>query len=106
MSLTKMRRKMSKAIQPILYLFVGIFVIGCFAWYWPSFMARAQPGQQAGEGPVVARVNGEDVPRVLFERAAQIANRQLELQVQMQQRQGNPMQIDLHTYFLARGKAF
>jgi foldase protein PrsA len=106
MSLTKMRRKMSKAIQPILYLFVGIFLVGCFAWYWPSMRNPVGATGAAQEEAVVARVDGQDVPRVLFERMAQISTRQLELQVQMQQRQGNPLQIDLHTYHLARGKAF
>src|SRR5262249_5405398 len=106
MSLTKMRRKMSKAIAPTLWLFAGIFVLSCFTWYWPSLSGRNSVRSDTDE-PIIARVNGEGVRRDLYERAVQVANRQMELEAQIRKGPtGKPMKLDLRTYHLGRGRAF
>jgi foldase protein PrsA len=67
MSLTTMRRKFKRAEKPIQWLLVVIFVLGCFSLYGSyngSFGQRAQ-----AEDLTVAKVNGTDISRELYQRA-------------------------------------
>ena len=60
MSLTTMRRKFRRAIKPIQWMLVVVFVLGCFTLYGSYDMSRQGVG---AESLAVARVNGEDIPR-------------------------------------------
>src|SRR5437773_1193222 len=67
MSLTTMRRKFKRAEKPIQLLLAAVFILGCFSLYGSyngSFGARAQ-----AEDLTVAKVNGQDVSRALYQRA-------------------------------------
>ncbi len=71
MSLTKFRRWFKRADKLIYWGFIVIFGVGCF-----SFFGTYQLNQRAqAEDSVVARVNGVEIPRDLYERALE-QNRQ------------------------------
>src|SRR5436309_1407381 len=68
MSLTTMRRKFKRAEKPIQWMLLTVFVVGCFSFFGGYQMStRAQ-----AEDEVVARVNREDIPRDLYNRALQM----------------------------------
>jgi len=93
---------MSKAIQPIMYVIAAVFFISCFIMYIPQLngMRRAN-GTGSANDTVIAKVNGEDVPRDLYERAVQFSVRVMEQRsIQANQKPG------LREYHLARGQGF
>jgi parvulin-like peptidyl-prolyl isomerase len=65
MSLTTMRRKFKRAEKPIQWLLLVIFVLGCFTLYG-SYNLSGHPAQ--AEDLVVAKVNGEEIPRDMYDR--------------------------------------
>jgi foldase protein PrsA len=92
---------MSKAIHPIMYVIAAIFFLSCFLYYIP--WGGRQPGvfQPRANDTVVAKVNGEDVPRDLYERAVQFSIRVME------QRSGQANQKPgLREYHMARGQGY
>src|SRR5687767_922294 len=102
MSLTKMRRNMHKAIRPVMYVIAFVFVASCFTWYWPTMGPGA--GQAAANDAIVARVDGQEIDRVFYERNVQLQTRQMEMMAQLQKQQGGggPSRVDLRQYHLAR----
>jgi parvulin-like peptidyl-prolyl isomerase len=68
MSLTTMRRKFKRAERWIQWVLVTVFVVGCFSFFGGYTMqTRAQT-----EDEVVARVNGKEIPRDVYNRALQM----------------------------------
>jgi foldase protein PrsA len=64
MSLTTLRRKFKRADKFIYWGFIVIFGVGCFSFFGTySFNQRAQ-----ADDSVIARVNGDEIPRDLYER--------------------------------------
>jgi foldase protein PrsA len=102
MSLTRFRRKFRKTIKPVLLGFAGIFFLSCFTFYG-SNMYRAQ--RNTGGEFVIAKVNGEDIPRDLYDRTATMALRQLDTMTR-QQAQGKPIHVTFDQMHQARGRAF
>jgi foldase protein PrsA len=67
MSLTTMRRKFKRAERWIQWVLVAVFVVGCFSFfggYTSQMSARA-------EDLAVAKVNGVEIPRELYDRDLQ-----------------------------------
>jgi len=93
---------MSKAIQPIMYVFAFIFFASCFLYYLPQ-VGRMRPGApgSSGNDAVIAHVNNADVPRDLYERAVAFAVRVME-----QRASTANQKPGLRDYHLARGQGF
>jgi foldase protein PrsA len=91
---------MSKAIQPIMYVIAAVFFLSCFLYYLPGG-SKTMGLQAKANDAVVAKVNGEDAPRDLYERAVQFSVRVMEQRsAQANQKPG------LREYHLARGQGF
>ena len=98
MSLTFMRRKFRRAIRPVLLGIAGIFFLSCFTLYGGSMVNRV--GNKGGEY-FVAKVNGEEIPRDLYERSAAMMLRQYDQIAAMQK-----TRVDFNMQHQARGRAF
>lgn len=102
MSLTRFRRKFRKTIKPVLLGFAGIFFLSCFTFYGSNIYSRQR---NTGGEFVIAKVNGEDIPRDLYDRTATMALRQLDTMAR-QQGQGKPTHVTFDQMHQARGRAF
>ncbi len=77
MSLTTMRRKFKRAERPIWWLLIGIFVLGCFSFFG-GYNGTGNSRVQADD-LVVAKVNNEEMPRDLYDRAYQINQQRMQM---------------------------
>jgi foldase protein PrsA len=101
MSLTRFRRKFRKTIKPVLLGFAGIFFLSCFTFYGSNIYSHQR---NTGGEFVIAKVNGEDIPRDLYDRTATMALRQLDTMAR-QQGQGKT-HVTFDQMHQARGRAF
>jgi parvulin-like peptidyl-prolyl isomerase len=75
MSLVTMRRKFKRAEKPIQWLLVVVFAVSSVAFF--SGYSGNQRAQ--ADDAVIARVNGEEIPRELYERAMQINEQRMRM---------------------------
>jgi parvulin-like peptidyl-prolyl isomerase len=102
MSLTRFRRKFRRTIKPILLGFAAIFFLSCFTLYGNNIYSRTK---NAGGEYVIAKVNGEEVPRGLYERTSEMALRQVQMMARMPGQPGGG-HVTFEQMHQARGRAF
>lgn len=98
MSLTLLRRKFRKAIRPLVFGIAGVFIVSLFYGFG---LGTYQRYENKGGEFVVAKVNGEEIPRDLYERTATMMLRQYEQLAALQR-----TRVDFSQQHQARGRAF
>src|SRR5262245_37096917 len=99
MSLTFLRKKSRKVIRPILWGFSFIFFASCFTLYGSyMFSSRGAAGQAKR---IIAKVNGEEIPRDIYDRNVEMALRYQQQMAGMQQ-----VKVGFQQEHMARGQAF